>query len=455
MMLGPTLAHAQASDLLGSWTGVLAAGSQSLRLRFLITSEEAATLYSLDQGGLPIPARVTSLIPDRIAIEAPAVQGRFIGRLAAPDRIEGSWQQVAEFPLVLLRGEAGLAAAAPAAPLTQEGLAALRREAGSPALAAACERKGGTRRFWVDGERAIGSGVAAAKDDLWHLGSITKSMTATLVARLVEARAVHWDDTVGELLGDVAKEMRDDYKPASFRHLLSHRSGLPGNIPLADFARFSREIEDAREERKAFARIALSMSPIGKLASKFEYANNGYVVAGAMLENKLGQSWEELIAAQVFAPLALGTAGFGAPGKAGELVQPAGHALAADGSQRAFRVGEGVTDNPVVLGPAGRVHMSLEDLLTYLAAHRDESAFLSGPTWRVLHQPPFGGDYAMGWIVRPNGALWHNGSNTLWYAEAQFDAASGIAVAAASNDGNLQKSAAEVGHALLSAAAAA
>ncbi len=43
-MLGPALAHAQASDLLGSWTGVLAAGSQSVRLRFLITSEEAATL---------------------------------------------------------------------------------------------------------------------------------------------------------------------------------------------------------------------------------------------------------------------------------------------------------------------------------------------------------------------------------------------------------------------------
>ena len=98
--------------------------------------------------------------------------------------------------------------------------------------------------------------------------------------------------------------------------------------------------------------------------------------------------------------------------------------------------------------------MSLDDLLTYLAAHRDAGAFLSGPSWQVLHTPPYGGDYAMGWIVRPNGALWHNGSNTLWYAEAQCDAASGIAAAAACNDGNLAKSTAEVGHALLGAAAA-
>jgi CubicO group peptidase (beta-lactamase class C family) len=456
IMLGPASLRAEDVDLLGTWTGVLRVGSQNLRLCFSISSAEAASLQSLDQGGQPIPARVTALTAENIAIDVPAVRGAFTGHLVSADRIEGTWRQGAELPLTLMRGEAGLAAGTPAiAPLTQARLAELRKEAESPALAAACERRGGARHFWVAGERAIGSAVAPTDADLWHLGSITKSMTATLVARLVEAGALRFENTLGDLLGDVVKEMRDEYRAANFRHLLSHRSGLPGNIPMPDLLGFSREIADAREERLAYARIALAMPPKGPLAATFEYANNGYVVAGSMLEHKLGQSWEALVKRHVFAPLGLDSAGFGAPGRKGALEEPVGHAPGPGGALRAFPVGEGVSDNPVVIGPAGRVHMSLADLLTYLAAHRDRSPFLAESGWRQLHTPPFGGNYAMGWFVRPDGSLWHNGSNTLWYAEARVDAAQGVVAAAATNDGNLQKSSSEVGEALLAASAAA
>jgi CubicO group peptidase (beta-lactamase class C family) len=453
-VLGAPFVRAEETSLLGDWTGVLRAGSQLLRLRFSIASDSAATLYSLDQGGKPIPAKVIALTAERVAIEVPAVHGSFTGHVAGPDRIEGSWRQLAELPLTLLRGEAGLLTPRPVAPLTQEGLAALRHEAGTPALAAACEKRGGTRHFWVDGEREIGSGVAATIEDQWHLGSMTKSMTATLVALLVEKGALRFEDTVGDILGAAVKEMRDEYKPATFRHLLSHRSGLPGNIPMAEFLAFSRDIADAREERLAYVRIALAMPPIGPMATTYEYANNGYVVAGAMLERKLGQSWEELIRAHLFTPLGLASAGFGAPGKAGALDQPVGHAKGLFGLQVAYRLGAGLTDNPVVLGPAGRVHLSLADLLTYVAAHRDESALLSAASWKTLHTPPFGGNYAMGWIVKPDGSLWHNGSNTLWYSEMSFDAASGISAASVSNDGDLAKSPVAVGQALLAASAA-
>ena len=39
-------------------------------------------------------------------------------------------------------------------------------------------------------------------------------------------------------------------------------------------------------------------------------------------------------------------------------------------------------------------------------------------------------------LVRPDSTLWHKGWNTLWYAEAFFDTARGIAAVAACNDGN-------------------
>jgi CubicO group peptidase (beta-lactamase class C family) len=186
------------------------------------------------------------------------------------------------------------------------------------------------------------------------------------------------------------------------------------------------------------------------MASTFGYANNGFVVAGAMLEAKLDKPWEELVRTHVFTPLKLASAGFGAPGKKGALTQPAGHAF--DGkSHLAMRVGEGVSDNPEVLGPAGRIHMSFDDVLAYLAAHVDGHPFLKAATRQVLHTPPFGGDYAMGWVVRTGGDLWHNGSNTLWYAEVLLNPASGLAAVAAANEAQ-QSTAPAVGKALVRAA---
>lgn len=445
-------AFAQTATLKGDWTGVLAAGSSSFRLR-LVIGDGTAVLFSLDQGSAPIPATVVSLTPERIELTFPAIQGGYRGKLVG-ERIEGEFTQGAVLPLTFLRGEVGLAVAAPVIePLTDAGLAAIRKAGGAPAMTAAAKGKAGEPKRWVDGERTAGSGLAATRDDLWHLGSNTKSMTATLVGRLVDAGKLRWDDTVGQVLGQVAPNMRAEYRAVTYRHLLSHRSGLPANLEIADLLSFTRELADPRQERIRFAGLALALAPVGPVESTFTYSNNGYVVAGAMLEQAMGQSWETLIRTRLFEPLGLSSAGFGAPGHAGSNDQPSGHNAGPAGPPQPYPVGSPVTDNPAVIGPAGRVHMSMADLTTYLAAHRDRTALLKPETWTMLHTPPFGGDYAMGWVVRRGGALWHNGTNTLWYAEVLVDAAGGKVAAAAANDGRPSVMA-PVGQALAGALAA-
>jgi len=114
-------------------------------------------------------------------------------------------------------------------------------------------------------------------------------------------------------------------------------------------------------------------------------------------------------------------------------------------------VGSRLTDIAAAMGPAGTVHMSLRDILRYLTAHRDRNAFLKPQTWTMLHTPPFGGNCAMGWVIRPDGALWHNGSNTLWYAEVLVDAAKGFVAAGVCNHGNLTRSTPAVSGALAEA----
>lgn len=458
--LAATTAYAQtADDFMGEWHGRLDLGSQSLRLRLVVSDGPSAVLYSVDQGNVAIPVNATTIEGAELALDMPAIRASFRGRLSN-GRIEGEFTQGATLPLTFTRGEAGQAPSTDA--LTEAGLEALRAEAGAPAMAAAAASRAGQRLSLAVGLRMVGRDERVTTSDKWHLGSITKSMTATLVARCVEAGALRWDDTVGAVLGEAIPDMRDAYRDVTFRHLLSHRAGLVSNLEWNEILAFPRESDDSRADRIAYARLGLTRDPAGAKEQHFEYSNTGYVIAGAMLETKLGAAWESLIRERVFEPLGMSSAGQGAPGTPGAYDQPVGHgpglAAVAAGNRDArvmpYPPGSPITDNPAVLGPAGRVHADMDDVLKYLAAHRDQAApFLRRESWDTLHTPPYGGPYAMGWARRGD-TLWHNGSNTLWYAEVMFDAGRGIAGAAAANDGRAEAMGMPIGRALLGAAAA-
>jgi CubicO group peptidase (beta-lactamase class C family) len=181
--------------------------------------------------------------------------------------------------------------------------------------------------------------------------------------------------------------------------------------------------------------MALSQEPVGPKGETYAYSNNGYIVVGAMLEAATGTPWEELVRQKVFEPLGMTRAGFGAP-VARNPDHPCGHVPGGpDGSDRPVRIGG---DNPAPLGPAGRVHMPLADMARYLAAHASRSVdFLSTESWETLHTVPFTGNYAMGWVAIGPEQRWHNGSNTMWYAEIIFHR-DGRAAAVVVNDGAIQ-----------------
>lgn len=444
-------AYAQsAADFMGEWNGALNMGSQTLRLRLVVSEGPSSVLYSVDQGNSAIPVGATRIEGARLTLDIPVIRGSFTGELRS-GRIEGQFTQGGTLPLVFQRGEASAGATEA---LTQARLEALRAGINTPAMAAAASRTGGRSIALATGLRAIGHEQRVTTSDQWHLGSITKSMTSTLVARLAEAGRISWNDTIGSVLGGAIPDMRAEYRDVTFRHLCSHRSGMPGNIEMAELLRFLRISDDARAERIAYSRLGLMQQPRGPKEATFEYSNTGYVIVGAMLETKMGATWEALIEEHVFNPLGMASAGHGPPGTAGAYDQPLGHAPNAAGVMEPQAPNSGDSDNPVALGPAGRVHANFEDVLKYLRAHCEmQSNFLNRESWQTLHTPPFGGPYAMG-FSRQGNALWHNGSNTLWYAEVMFDQSRGIVAAAAANDGRAGDLRAPVGAALIEAAQA-
>lgn len=292
----------------------------------------------------------------------------------------------------------------------------IRQKFGVPAMAAAVVTSEGIQIIGAVGVRKRGTEIPVTLADQWHLGSDTKAMTATLIARLVERGQLKWDMTLAEVFRDLAPQMHPDFKTVTLLHLLSHRAGLPANLDLVKYSG-----DDVVALRLRAVRQELTKPPTHAPGSHYEYSNLGYIIAGAVVEKITGKTWEKALSTEIFEPLQMKTAGFGGTGTAGQIDQPWPHT--ADG--KPTNENGPAVDNPPVMGPAGRVHGTIQDWAKFiqdqLRGAREEPALLKPESYQKLHTPPFGGEYALGWIVGQRDwgggrVLNHAGDNTMNFA---------------------------------------
>jgi CubicO group peptidase (beta-lactamase class C family) len=293
----------------------------------------------------------------------------------------------------------------------------IRQKFDVPAMAVAVVTSDGIKFVGAVGVRKRGTEIPVAPDDLWHLGSDGKAMTSTLIARLVERGQLKWDSTLAGIFPDLAPQMNPEFQKVTLLQLLSHRAGLPANLNLAAFIG-----NDVQSLRLRAVREELAKQPQSAPGGKYLYSNLGYIIAGAVVVKITGQSWENAISNEVFNPLQMKSAGFGGTGTTGQIDQPWPHT---DDGQPTAENGPDM-DNPPVMGPAGRIHCSIQDWAKFvqdqLRGARGESGTLLKPeSYQKLQTPPFGGDYALGWTVVQRSwaggkALNHGGDNTMNFA---------------------------------------
>src|SRR5947209_5537965 len=82
----------------------------------------------------------------------------------------------------------------------------------------------------------------------------------------------------------------------------------------------------AMHQRYSLLRGLVTRPIAAPRGSKFIYSNEGYAIAGAMIERVTGRAWEDLMRERIFEPLGMKSAGFGTPASPGEVDQPWGHA---------------------------------------------------------------------------------------------------------------------------------
>jgi len=303
----------------------------------------------------------------------------------------------------------------------------------------------------VTGVRKLGRPGQAEITDRWHLGSCTKSITATMIGVLVEQRRLSWDTTIPEALRDLAGAIRPEYRSVTIEMLLAHRGGIghEWDVPGLWDLLWKREGTPV-EERRKMAKAMLSQPP--KVPpGKYLYANCGYGIAGHMAEVVTGKPWEELLKELVFEPLGMSSAGFGVPWDGQPPTDPWPHR-----EDRTPVMPGWSADNPPSVGPGGTVHASIGDWAKYIAEHLSGSRgkdgrLLKAETYRRLHQGQAigssGDGYALGWMVvyrdwakgkrsgKRGRCLHHAGSNNSWYALVWIAPERDFAVLATTNIG--------------------
>jgi CubicO group peptidase (beta-lactamase class C family) len=323
----------------------------------------------------------------------------------------------------------------PASPLKSDdrinrALAAIRGKYDLPGMIGAILRSESLEAIGAVGVRKLGSEDPMRPGDVVHLGSDTKAMTATMLGMLVEEKKLAWSSTVGDVFPGRAKSLHAGFRGVTLWQLLTHRAGLPANGPWWDL-----KGRTTTEKRKDLLSRMMKDPPLSKPGTTYAYSNVGYAIAGLMAEQVAGRPWEVLMRERLFEPLGMASAGFGPPGTPGKLDAPWGHDEKGQPIQG---------DNAPALGPAGTVHATIPDWAKFAALHlrggRGRARLLKPETFRTLHTPPAGGDYAGGWIVvdRPwagGKALSHSGSNTMWYCTVWLAPARDFGVLVGTNKG--------------------
>lgn len=314
-----------------------------------------------------------------------------------------------------------------------------------PGLAAVVLRGRTVIAGGVAGTRKRGDATPVTLDDRWHLGSCTKSMTATLCAILVQDGTLRWNSTLGEVFPDLAPQMNETWRGVTLELLCTNSSGAPGGLDRDGlWSKLWKRDGTPTEQRVQLLAGVTKHPPEAPPGTKFIYSNAGFAMAGAMAERATGKAWEDLLRERLFTPLGMTSAGFGAPGTWAEnppIDQPWGHTAVGTFVQPGT-----AADNPPAIGPAGTVHMSLPDWAGYIALHVEgedatRARLLPAAAYTKLHDPHLDG-YAFGWGVTKRGwaggdqrVLTHNGSNTMWFCVAWLAPNKDMAILVATNQG--------------------
>lgn len=282
---------------------------------------------------------------------------------------------------------------------------------------------------WADRDRRIPAGV----ETIYRTGSISKPMTALVLAQLADRGVVELDDPVAEHLPEAAgfRDPPEGEVSITLRQLATHTSGLIREPELEGAA--AGPIEEW--ERKVLESIPHTgfLAPPGQEVS---YSNIGFGTLGLTVSRAEGRSFMDQVEEGIFRPLGMASSYFVVPPEAeGRLA--VGYRNRPDGGidaelpalehrGRGYKV------------PNGGVYSTVGDMVRLMAAmsgHAAEEILSDSMRKEVLRrQTPGDGDtgYGLGFSIRRLDSgpelVGHGGSVAGYTAYILFEPEQGVGV---------------------------
>ena len=221
----------------------------------------------------------------------------------------------------------------------------------------------------------------------FNIASIGKSITAVVIAQLIDEGRISLDDRVGRILPDYPD--RDVREKVSIRHLLTHTSGLGEKSeftknPLWPSRRMQlRSLAD-------YIPLITGRPLVTEPGTQYSYSNAGFVILGLIIERVTGLGFQKAVAERVFLPA----------GMTHSFYDPRGQANTAQGltnfvpvrDDYVFRLGpkrDATPDGVAGGGAHGGAYVTADDLLKFMTAVR--AARLTRPNTALLLTTPQGG----------------------------------------------------------------
>lgn len=239
------------------------------------------------------------------------------------------------------------------------------------------------------GVRRIDADAATTPADRYHIGSVTKAVTATLIGVLVEEGTLDWNATLPALLPQLAETMHPDFQNVTLAQLLEFHAGLQPFTSGAEFDAVPELSGSPTEQRDMFAAWLLAQEPVASIG-EYTYSNASIAITGLIAETATGKSWTELLAQKLLDPLGV-AADSGWPAS-GDPNQPWGHFAENGGWTPSDPNGE--YQFQPALQPAGDLNMTMADLALLFREHllllacREATIGVSRERVIELHTPP-------------------------------------------------------------------
>lgn len=158
----------------------------------------------------------------------------------------------------------------------------------------------------IQGVRTLNTSDNVTINDLFHIGSCSKSVLSFIAGKLVDDGKIQWKTPFFELFPELKESSKTEYLPITLEDLLLCKAGIAPYTSGAD------PFPDVNSDRAKydFTRYLLQQTPVAKVHNgsfDFVYSSASYSIAALMLEKVSQLTYEDLISKYIISELNINT----------------------------------------------------------------------------------------------------------------------------------------------------